>query len=264
VFEAIRRERVVSVAIPLRRVTILGLTFSIPALILHHEVEFMQDHLAIPNWAWVVIGAGFLYLISRLHERATTLTERYFNRDLDRVGKEVGGAILKAEKAEDVDRLLVEGPFGALKLTSAASFRANGSSFRREGHAKGWDASMARSLANDAPLLSPLGKGKPFDIGERAKGEPKLPEGLARPIIGVPASNPLRCFALALYGPHESGTDLDSNERAMLARLAHDAAAIYAELESARLRSEIGRLERELSAAGGRPKQAAKARGETH
>ena len=39
VFEAVRRERVVSVAIPLRRVTILGLTLSIPALLLHHEVE---------------------------------------------------------------------------------------------------------------------------------------------------------------------------------------------------------------------------------
>jgi hypothetical protein len=37
VFEAVRRERVVSVSIPLRRVTILGLTLSIPALLLHHE-----------------------------------------------------------------------------------------------------------------------------------------------------------------------------------------------------------------------------------
>ena len=43
VFEAIRRARVVSVSIPLRRVTILGLTLSIPALLLHHKVEYMQD-----------------------------------------------------------------------------------------------------------------------------------------------------------------------------------------------------------------------------
>ena len=58
VFEAIRRARVVSVSIPLRRVTILGLTLSIPALLLHHKVEYMQAHLAIPNWAWIVIGAS--------------------------------------------------------------------------------------------------------------------------------------------------------------------------------------------------------------
>ncbi len=78
VFEAIRRERVVSVAIPLRRVTVLGLTLSIPALILHHWVEHMQKHLAIPNWAWLVIGAAALYLISRLHEHATRVTDHYF------------------------------------------------------------------------------------------------------------------------------------------------------------------------------------------
>ena len=124
VFEAIRRERVVSVAVPLRRVTVLGLTLSIPALILHHEVEYMQEHLAIPNWAWLVIGAAALYLISRLHEHATRVTDRYFSRDLDRIEKRVGAAILKARDRNEVDRLLSEEPFRALKLTSAASFRA--------------------------------------------------------------------------------------------------------------------------------------------
>ena len=39
VFEAVRRPRVVNVSIPLRRVTILGLTLSIPVLLLHHEVD---------------------------------------------------------------------------------------------------------------------------------------------------------------------------------------------------------------------------------
>lgn len=264
VFEAIRRQRVVSVAIPLRRVTILGLTLSIPALILHHKVEYMQDHLAVPNWAWIVIGAVALYLISRLHEQATHLTDRYFNRELDRIEHEVGGAILKAKSAEDVDRLLAEGPFGALKLTSAASFRANGSSYRRWRHAKGWGPSTAKTLPAGLALLSRLGEGRPFDVGDPKKGDPKLPEGLARPILGVPASNALRCFALSLYGPHESGTDLDSNERAMLARLSHNAAAVYAELESEALRGEVAKLERELLASGGKPKHQARAPGKTH
>ena len=46
VFEAVRRPRVVSVAIPLRRVTILGLILSAPVLLLHHQVESIQRHLA--------------------------------------------------------------------------------------------------------------------------------------------------------------------------------------------------------------------------
>ena len=62
----------------------------------------------------------------------------------------------------------------------------------------------------------------------------------------MPALNPIRCFALSLYGPHLSGTDLDHNERAMLARLGRDAAAMYAELESSELRNKVATLEGEL------------------
>ena len=43
VFEAIRRPRVVNVAIPLRRVTVLALTMSVPALLLHREAEHFQE-----------------------------------------------------------------------------------------------------------------------------------------------------------------------------------------------------------------------------
>jgi hypothetical protein len=138
VFEAVRRERVVSVSIPLRRVTILGLTLSIPALLLHQEVEYMQEHLAIPNWAWIVIGAGALYIISRLHEGATHLTDRYFNRDLDKAERTIGAAILEAKEPLEVDRLLAEQPYHRLKLSSAASFRRNGAEFRRDTDGHGW------------------------------------------------------------------------------------------------------------------------------
>ena len=46
VFQAVRRPRVVSVAIPLSRVTILGLILSVPILLLHHQVKSIQKHLA--------------------------------------------------------------------------------------------------------------------------------------------------------------------------------------------------------------------------
>lgn len=247
VFEAVRRERVVSVAIPLRRVTILGLTLSIPALLLHHEVEYMQEHLAIPNWAWLVIGGGALYLITRLHETATHLTDRYFNRALDQAERQLGEAILKAEKPVEIDRLLADGPLRVLDLTSAAAFRRNGAVFCRDGNGRGWDETTTRTLSPDAPLLAPLSRGVPFSVSEEDADGLPLPSGLNRPILAVPAANPVRCFAVALYGPHASGADLDANERAMLGRLAQDAAAVYAELESGDLRKRIATLERELA-----------------
>ena len=103
-------------------------------------------------------------------------------------------------------------------------------------------------------LLRPLANGVPFSVPDSNEDEPNLPQGLARPVLAVPSANPVRCFAVSLYGPHASGTDLDGNERAMLARLAADAAAMYAELESRDLRGEVARLERKLKVAETAPK----------
>jgi hypothetical protein len=57
--------------------------------------------------------------------------------------------------------------------------------------------------------------------------------------LAVHAANPVRCLAVSLYGPHALGTDLDVNEKAMFARLAYDAAAMYAKLEASKLRGRI-------------------------
>ncbi len=78
----------------------------------------------------------------------------------------------------------------------------------------------------------------------------RLPSGLKRPILAVPAANAIHCFAIALYGPHASDADLDTYERALLARIAGDAAAVYAELEINQLRSRIATFERQVSTNG--------------
>ena len=249
VFEAVRRPRVVSVAIPLRRVTILGLTLSVPVLLLHHEVERLQGHLALPSWAWLALGAVAVFLITRLHEGAIHLADRYFNRALDQAERELGQALLKATKPAEIDRLLADEPFRALKLISAASFRRQGPVFVRNEAGEGWGKRATRTLHPDAPLLAPLSTGTPFSLAETEEDGLGLPTGLSRPILAVPAVTPIRCFAVSLYGPHASGTDLDTNERAMLTRLGRNAAAMYAELESDKLRGKIAKLERKLSAA---------------
>ncbi|HYJ58057.1 MAG TPA: hypothetical protein VEW64_01730 [Methyloceanibacter sp.] len=247
VFEALRRPRVVSVAIPLRRVTILGLTLSIPVLVLHHQVERMQEHLQMPGWAWLLIGGVTIFLITKLHEGAVHLADRYFNRSLDAVERELSSAMLKAKELAQIDRLLAQEPFQKLKLTSAASFLRAGHNFVRGPNAEGWDERAAAEFESGAPLLAPLASGKPFTVPEEDGTSAGLPDGLARPVVAVPAASPLRCYAVSFYGPHTSGTDLDANERAMLARLAAHAATMYAELENGALRGEIARLQRELA-----------------
>ncbi|HET7211168.1 MAG TPA: hypothetical protein VFI85_05420 [Methyloceanibacter sp.] len=163
-------------------------------------------------------------------------------------------AIRNAKKAVEVDRLLADDTFAALKLASAAAFRREGPAFRRDGNGKGWDGGTATSIKPDVPMLAPVSKGKPFSVGDENEDGVDLPTRLARPVLSVPAVNPVRCFAVSFYGPHESGMDLDTSERAMLARLGAEAAAMYAELENGALRDKVAHLERKLRAAKPAPK----------
>ncbi len=100
--------RVVSVTIPLRRVTILGLSLSVPVLLLHHEMERIQEHLALPGWAWIALGAAAVFALSRLHEGAVHLVDGYFNREIDAAGQRLGQAIREA-KRPDRDRPVARG-----------------------------------------------------------------------------------------------------------------------------------------------------------
>jgi hypothetical protein len=247
VFEAVRRPRVVSVWIPLRRVTILAFILTVPSLLLHHQVNHIQEHLSLPGWAWLALAVVVSFFIAQLHDRAVDIVDRYFNKWLDKIELRLGEAIRGARNATEIDRVLADKAFHALKLASAASFRHRGSEFLRDGNGKGWE-NCARKLRPEEPLLAPLAKGAPFSVKEPHTEGLALPSGLSRPVLAVPAVTPARCLAISFYGAHASGTDLDHNERAMLARIAHDAAAMYAELESKELRQKVVSLERELRA----------------
>ena len=248
VFEAVRRNRVVHVSIPLRRVTILGLTLSIPVLLLHHVVERIRESFEVPSVTWLGIGAVVLFVLSRLHEVAVEHADRFFNRALDKAEVELGHAILKAKEPSQIDRLLSDGPARVLGLASAATFRNAGTDFRRHDNGDGWDDTETRSIPADEPLLAPLAKGASFSIGNHVADGMRLPSGLERPILAVAAANRIRCFAVALYGAHASGADIDTYERAMLSRLGDHAADAYTRVEECDLRSRIAALENELMA----------------
>jgi hypothetical protein len=116
----------VTVGIPLRRVTILGLLLSVPTLILHQQIEHLREGISesfiLPSWIWITIAAALLFLISRIHELAVHLTDRYFNRAVAQVGERLGNAILNAGNFAEIEGHLVHGAHGALGLDPPASF----------------------------------------------------------------------------------------------------------------------------------------------
>ena len=83
VFEAVRSERVVSVWIPLRSVTILAFLFTAPTLFLRNQVQRVEEQFTLPGWAWLGVAVVVLFAISLLHDWAVDLADGFFNRGLD-------------------------------------------------------------------------------------------------------------------------------------------------------------------------------------
>ena len=252
VVEAVRRKSVVNVWIPLRRATAFGLLLSVPVLFLHKQIETIDEYIHMPDWAWVVVASGLVYLIARGHELATELMDRLFDRKFIRAERhlaDVGETIQNSGSLDEIEQLLVNEPMSTLRLASAALFREQDGLFTRSLSA-GWDADHADALTSNHPLLSARFDRKPYtpDSVDAAPAFPvELPDDLERPVLVVPVGNARRCYALVLYGGHEIGTDLDSSERHLLGSLARDAEIAYAQVESETLRRRIAILENELA-----------------
>lgn len=254
VAEAVRRPTVINVWIPLRRATILGLLLSAPVLFLHKQIETIDEWIHMPDWAWVLVASGLVYLIARAHEFATELADRLFDRELIRAERRlavVGETIARADSLAEIERLLAEEPMRSLKLASAALFREQNGVFKRRASA-GWGEDDAEALSADDPRLVAKVQRKPYaldaaDVGHASPA--RFPDDLARPVLAVPVGNVRRCYAILLYGGHEDGTDFDNSERRLLGGLAHDAEIAYAQLECEMLRERVAKLEGELARA---------------
>jgi hypothetical protein len=256
VFEAVRRPNVVSLAVPLRRVTILGLLLTIPTLFLHEEInhlgEAVRANFDLPGWAWLAVAAVLAFILSQLHEWAVHHTDRFFNRQVARAGQELSAAILKAPDLATIEDRLIRGTSGALNMSSAALFRQDGSILRRVGCAEGWEPQWPVALDPTDNLLQRVLAKETVDIDAEAAKRNHLPDAPNRPVLAVPVASHFRCHAIAFYGAHLSGNALNPDERAMLIKLANLAAAVMEQIDRDRLHWRIAQLERELAAASAR------------
>ena len=253
VFEAVRRPRVVSVAIPLRRVTILGMLLSLPTLILHrqieHFVESFQEDLALPGWTWLAVATFALFVISQLHELAVHHADRFFNRSIAATGRDVSAAIIRARDFAGIEDQLVGAVCGRLQLASASLFRKDGAVFRRSAFAGGWSEQDADLLDPTDGMAQPSPALAPFPVETDFAERNRLPAGITRPVLAVPVADRFNCHAIALYGAHASGNDFNDEERAILAKLGETAGAAWTALDYEALRHRVETLQRELDVA---------------
>ena len=77
-----------------------------------------------------------------------------------------------------------------------------------------------------------------------------MPSDIEIPVLAVPAANRAHCYAVALYGPHVSGTAIDPYEHDVLVSLGRHAADAYARLENEELRKTIAMLQMQAKERG--------------
>jgi hypothetical protein len=187
-----------------------------------------------------------------LHEIGVELVDRVFNRKFhsaQRKLEEAGEAIVRAETLAEIDRVLVESTVESLSLSSGAIFRSDGNVFRRTPDTKGWNASMRTELRaeTDAAALRSLEVGAPVRLSLGGWNWLDLPGGLEAPCLSVPVRSGIpEATAVVLFGPHETGNDIDPDESEMLDQFAVRAAAGYERVVTGLLRQEVARLKARL------------------
>jgi len=260
--QAVWQRRVISVSIPLRHGTVLvalSLALGIPVVQLHEKLGLLQENIRLPGWIWPVVVAPVLLLaLHRLHEGAVEVVDRIFNRKFHSARQQLKDAseeMGRAKTLAEIDDLLAESTVRALFLSSGAVFRCDGSVYRRARDAKGWNASMKKELqlgSDDAALRS-LQAGCPVRLGEDDWNCVELPSGVQAPCLSVPVRSGVpEATAVILFGPHQTGTDINDDECEMLEGFADRAAVAYERVITAMVRKELARLKEEIAALQGR------------
>ncbi|HEY1655500.1 MAG TPA: hypothetical protein VGF86_10325 [Candidatus Tumulicola sp.] len=149
-----------------------------------------------------------------------------------------------------VDQTIVNEPADAFDLASAAVFvlDEDGGGYTRTA-GRGWGGATATRLdADDRLVVRFRAERAPLDLSDARWGRDDLPGGAQQPLYAIPVTLGARLEAIALYGGHTGGEDLDPDERHCLRRLANGAALAYDHLAAEDLRRRLEEAGIEIAA----------------
>jgi len=244
---AIRRPRVVNVGRPVLQISrwlfvimwaaVAERLCELLLLWLMDMIRGASDEESVIPWGATVV---LLLIAVATGDRVAKFVENYIERDRHHAFAGLGHARRKMRGSTDaaqIDRLLIEEPVRHLKLTSAALFRKDGRVYRRQDPAPGWGVDEATTLSADdcTTLLATLGSGRVPSAAASSRRFDSFPAGLGKPAmaVAVAVAEGSNRWGIVFYGPHETGDDLDPEEREQLELVGSDAASGYDHVEVA-------------------------------
>jgi hypothetical protein len=234
---AVVRQRVFDISFVISRTVVYGvLTASIFAIFAF--IEWLLGQLIEHSGATVVLLAlaaiGVAFWLESLHARVEAWIERVFFRRRHAAETRLAGiaeGLPYAEHTDDVDEALVREPQAALALASAALFKRD------------QDGRYVRDGAVlDGPLLLQVqGKRGPLRLHDLADSDDAAQDDRT-PVLAVPVFVRSRLEAVALYGAHVNGEDIDPDEVAALKNISVAAGTAYDHLDALRMTRELAKF----------------------
>jgi hypothetical protein len=203
--------------------------------------------------SFVEVGAavGLGFGLNGLHSTVDKLIDATLFRDRHRAEKRlarVANAVAHVGTLDAVEAMLVTEPADALRLASAAIFRAGGNGvFVRTSSVQWRSDDVAELEADDRLVALLLAEQNSLGLTETGWSHRDLPHGAARPILAVPVLVRHELRAIALYGAHASGEGIDPDELRLIEKIAAMSSAAIDHLEANELRRQNDALSRELA-----------------
>lgn len=246
---AVIRHRVIDVRFVVNR----GLVLASTGLIIAASLEFIHWLLdevmhesgvgaVVLPLAAVASGLGFAWL----HRRVGHLIDLVFFPHWHRAEhhlSDVRDRLLEATSEDEVGQLLLDEPIEAFRLEAGALYVASPDGVLRRRSAVTWPPEALDEFEPEDPLVAAARAARrPIKVRDEYWQEEHDRRLAMHPAVAAPVLLRERIVALALYGYHTSGEDINPDEMRLIGRLAHAASAAYHFLETEALRRELADL----------------------
>ncbi|MGC9991114.1 MAG: hypothetical protein ABSD52_01785 [Candidatus Cybelea sp.] len=245
------RHRVMDVSFIISR-TLVYTILTLGAVTLFTLIEYIfgrvLEHQGVATILNILAAVGLGVSFNLLHRHLDEWIDRFLFKQRHLAAQRltaVARALPHASTAPAIEAALVDEPVAALGLSSAAVFRHEKSAYRRV-RAHAWTDDEAAELdADDALVLRLRADLVAIDPSDLRWPRNDLPSGDRQVIYAVPIIVGHHLEAIALYGNHGTGEDLDPDERSILRKLAAAASAGYDHIVAVELRTRLHNAESE-------------------
>jgi hypothetical protein len=231
---AIVKHRVIDVRFIASRGIIFGILLALLAVVFVGLDWIFTRYVSQSLWQIAIgmaVAFGLGWAASKFARRLVIWVDRAFFRthytSMTQL-RELRFALERETRPEEAQRVVIFGAVEALKLGSAALFvPVPDRGFIRQ-TAIGWNAGTAWHLFKDDPIVRKAAhRNKPFSLQEFAWNDMGIPRGMGEPALAVPLISRHRLVALAVYGAHLSGAEIDPDETRLLRDLCATAALAF-------------------------------------